>query len=112
MTTFRLKLTRGPEWIATYEAPDRILFNLSVWTSVDALHAYTYRTAHAEVYAARKKWFADERAVIGGHALAMWWVPGGTRPSVAEAKTRLDKITAEGPSADAFTFKQRYAAPA
>jgi hypothetical protein len=28
MTTFRLKLTRGPEWIATYEAPDRILFNL------------------------------------------------------------------------------------
>ena len=92
-------------------ADPRVLFNMSVWTSVDALHAYTYRTAHAEVYAARKKWFADEKAVVGGHALAMWWVPIGTRPSVAEAKVRLDKITAEGPSADAFTFKQRYAAP-
>jgi len=89
----------------------RVLFNLSVWTSVDALHAYTYRTAHAEVYAARKKWFADEKAVVGGHALAMWWVPRGTRPSAAEAKARLDKITAEGPSPDAFTFKQRFAAP-
>ena len=92
-------------------ADPRVLFNLSVWTSVDALHAYTYRTAHSEVYAARKKWFADEKAVVGGHALAMWWVPIGTRPSVAEAKARLEKITAEGPSADAFTFKQRYAAP-
>ena len=28
MTTFRLKLTRGPEWIATHESPDRILFSL------------------------------------------------------------------------------------
>jgi len=92
-------------------ADPRVLFNLSVWTSVDALHAYTYRTAHSEVYAARKKWFADEKAVVGGHELAMWWVPIGTRPSVAEAKARLEKITAEGPSADAFTFKQRYAAP-
>ena len=33
------------------EFPDpRVLFNMSVWTSVEALQAYTYRTAHAEVY--------------------------------------------------------------
>src|SRR5689334_13416060 len=28
MTTFRLRLTRGPEWIGTSESPDRIQFNL------------------------------------------------------------------------------------
>jgi heme-degrading monooxygenase HmoA len=87
----------------------RVLFNMSVWASIDALHAYTYRTAHAEVYAARKRWFADRQAVVGGHALAMWWVKEGTRPTVADAKARLARITERGPSPEAFSFKVRFA---
>jgi heme-degrading monooxygenase HmoA len=86
----------------------RVLFNMSIWRSIDDLHAYTYRTRHSEVYAARKQWFLDEKKVIGGHALAMWWIREGERPSVAEAKERLEYITAHGPSERAFTFKQRY----
>jgi len=89
----------------------RVLFNMSVWASVDALHAYTYRTAHAEVYAARRRWFADTQAVVGGHALAMWWLPAGELPAVADAKARLALITAAGPSERAFSFKQRFAPP-
>ena len=89
----------------------RVLFNMSVWSSIDALHAYTYRTAHAEVYAARKRWFADVKAVVGGHALALWWLPRGALPTVDEAKARLDHIVAHGPSPYAFTFKQRFAPP-
>jgi heme-degrading monooxygenase HmoA len=85
-----------------------VLFNMSVWESVEALHAYTYRTAHAEVYAARKKWFVDQKAVVGGHALAMWWIPQGERPTVADAQARLAAITANGPSEYAFTFKHRF----
>jgi heme-degrading monooxygenase HmoA len=87
----------------------RVLFNMSMWTTIEALHAYTYRTPHREVYAARRRWFADARAVVGGHAVAMWWVPAGTRPTVAEAKARLGAITARGPSPYAFTFKQFFA---
>ena len=86
----------------------RVLFNMSVWDSIDALHAYTYRTAHSEVYAARKRWFADVKSLVGGHALAMWWVPIGTRPTVADAKQRLEAILANGPSERAFTFKHRF----
>jgi heme-degrading monooxygenase HmoA len=41
----------------------RVLFNLSVWTTIEALHAYTYRTVHAEVYAARKRWFVDAKGL-------------------------------------------------
>jgi hypothetical protein len=89
-----------------------VLFNMSGWESIDALHAYTYRTAHAEVYAARKRWFIDEKAVVGGHALAMWWIPQGERPSVEEGKARLAEIVANGPSERAFTFKQRFPPPA
>ncbi len=89
-----------------------VLFNMSVWESIDALHAYTYRTGHAGVYAARKKWFVDEKAVVGGHALAMWWIRAGERPSVEDAKQRLAWITEHGPSERAFTFKQRFPPPA
>jgi heme-degrading monooxygenase HmoA len=89
-----------------------VLFNMSVWESIDALHAYTYRTAHSEVYAARKRWFVDHKAVVGGHALAMWWIRPGERPTVADAQARLADIVAHGPSERAFTFKQRFAPPA
>lgn len=89
----------------------RVLFNLSVWASIDDLHRYTYRTAHAEVYAGRRRWFASEASVTRGHALAMWWVPAGTRPSVAEAKERLALVTELGPTERAFTFKHRFPPP-
>ncbi|HEU4611592.1 MAG TPA: DUF3291 domain-containing protein [Kofleriaceae bacterium] len=89
-----------------------VLFNMSVWESIEALHAYTYRTAHAEVYAARRRWFVDVKAVVGGHALAMWWIPRGERPTVADAKERLAAIVAHGPTERAFTFKQRFPPPA
>lgn len=88
-----------------------VLFNMSVWESVDALHAYTYRTAHSEVYAARKRWFVDAKAVVGGHAVAMWWIRANERPTVLEAKQRLTAITEHGPSARAFTFKHRFPPP-
>lgn len=88
-----------------------VLFNMSVWESIDALHAYTYRTAHAEVYAGRKQWFVDEKSVVGGHALAMWWLPKGQLPTVAMAKEKLARITAEGPTEHAFHFKKRFPPP-
>jgi heme-degrading monooxygenase HmoA len=89
-----------------------VLFNMSVWESIDALHAYTYRTAHSEVYAGRKTWFVDRKAVVGGHALAMWWIRRGQRPTVADAKQRLAEILEQGPTERAFTFKQRFPPPA
>lgn len=89
-----------------------VLFNMSVWESVEALHAYTYRTAHAQVYAGRKQWFVDQKAVVGGHALAMWWIPAGELPTVAEAKVRMDAIVRDGPSESAFHFKKTFPPPA
>ncbi len=88
-----------------------VLFNMSVWESIEALHAYTYKTVHAKAYAARKQWFNDTYAVVGGHAIAMWWIKPGELPTVAEAKRRLDHIVAHGPSPEAFTFKQRFPQP-
>ena len=89
---------------ATYLRPyddDRILFNLSVWTSVGALKSYTYGGAHAKVFARRREWFDR----FEGMAVALWWVPAGHRPSVEEAKERLAHLQEYGPSRFAFTFR-------
>ncbi|MBS2021263.1 MAG: DUF3291 domain-containing protein [Deltaproteobacteria bacterium] len=89
-----------------------VLFNFSIWESVEALHAYTYKTAHAQAYAARRSWFSETKAVVGGHELAMWWIEAGARPTVEEAKAKLAKIHAEGPTREAFTFKTAFPPPA
>ncbi|HEX8169730.1 MAG TPA: DUF3291 domain-containing protein [Thermoanaerobaculia bacterium] len=90
---------------ATYLRPyddDRILFNLSVWESVEALKHYVYRTAHAELLRERRSWFEH----FTGAAVALWWVPAGHHPGVDEAKQRLAHLDEHGPSQYAFTFKQ------
>ena len=87
-----------------------VLFNMSVWQDIDSLHAFTYRTAHAQLFAARKKWFDNAMARMQSRSMALWWVAAGTVPTVDEAKERLARLTAAGPTAFAFTFKQRYSA--
>jgi heme-degrading monooxygenase HmoA len=89
-----------------------VLFNMSVWDSIEALHHYTYGTAHVEVYAARRRWFVDEKAVVGGHALALWWIPEGTMPTVDDAKRKMALMMENGPTQEAFSLKKRFAPPA
>jgi len=46
----------------------RVLFNMSVWDSLEALHAFTYRSNHGKVFAARKKWPLENAHVTLRHA--------------------------------------------
>ncbi len=80
---------------------DRILFNLSVWRSVEALHDFVYRSAHVQLFRQRFDWFHRFESAY----VALWWVPEGHAPSVDEAKARLAHLQAHGPTAHAFTFK-------
>ena len=92
---------------ATYLRPyddDRILFNMSVWESVDALKQYVYGSAHRDLLRQRQDWFLK----MDGMVLALWWVPAGHRPSVDEARKRLARLEAEGPTPFAFTFRQPF----
>lgn len=84
-----------------------LLVNMSVWESIDALHTFTYRTDHRELLRGRAQWF--ER--YDGPYAVLWWVPAGHTPSVEEAKARLAKLTAEGPTPEAFTFSNRFDPP-
>ena len=95
---------------ATYVRPyddDRILFNLSVWETIEALRAFVYRSAHAELFRGRKAWFE----ALGQPGVTLWWVAAGERPSVEEAKRRLALLERDGPTPDAFTFKAAFPPP-
>jgi uncharacterized protein DUF3291 len=85
-------------------ADNRILINMSVWTDLESLRDYVFRTAHAAVMRRRREWF--ER--FEGIYLALWWVPAGHRPSVEEAVGRLAHLEAHGPTPHAFSFAQPF----
>jgi hypothetical protein len=80
-----------------------MIINMSVWESIDQLAEFVYRSGHVAVMRRRREWFERIRAY-----LALWWVPEGHTPSIAEAQERLAHIEAHGPSPYAFTFKRRF----
>jgi Domain of unknown function (DUF3291) len=43
--------------------------------------------------------------------LALWWVPAGTIPAVADASRRLALLASQGPTQEAFTFRVWYPPP-
>jgi Domain of unknown function (DUF3291) len=92
-----LKVSDDPQFIV----------NLSVWESIDDLHAFTYRSDHRTVFARRYDWF--ERAA--GPNVVLFWQPAGSVPDVHEALARLRRLAEHGPSAEAFTFKERFPPP-
>jgi hypothetical protein len=86
---------------------DRILFNLSVWESLEQLQAYVYKSAHGEVMRKRRQWFEK----FEGMYFALWWVEAGHIPNVIEAKQKLDYLNEHGASAWTFNFKSPFPAP-
>ena len=82
----------------------RILINLSVWTDLPALRGYVYRSAHASVMRRRRDWFERFDRVY----VALWWVPAGHRPTVAEAVARLSHLEQHGPTPFAFSFAEPF----
>lgn len=84
-----------------------MIANMSVWESVEALKDYVYRNLHGQVFRDRKQWF-DE---LDGPAMALWWIRAGERPTLADAKRRLELLAQQGPTAEAFTFREMFAMP-
>lgn len=86
---------------------DRILINMSVWESFAALRSFVYLSRHLEVMRRRREWFERMAEVY----LALWWIPAGQLPTIADARARLEILRERGPSPGAFTFHDRYPAP-
>ena len=92
--------------IRPYE-DERVAVNMSVWRDVVSLNAYVYSSAHVEIMRRRREWFERMTEAF----LVLWWVPRGHRPSIEEAKARLELLRAKGSTAEAFTFRQAFPPP-
>lgn len=92
--------------VQAFDDPN-IAVNMSVWTDIKPLVNFVYRNqAHKEIMRRRKEWFDK----IDFH-MVLWWIEQDRKPSLEEAKIRLELLKQNGPSYSAFTFKQPFAAP-
>lgn len=96
----------NPADLAMYGEPG-MLFNLSVWESLEALYAYVYQSQHVQMMQRRKEWFGT----MDGPNYVLWWIPAGELPTLEEGKQRIAYLAEHGPSAHAFTFKQSFPCP-
>jgi len=83
------------------------LVNISVWQDVDSLNKYVYGSAHVEIMRRRKEWFERMREAY----VVLWWVGKGHRPTTAEAIAKLELLRSQGPTKEAFTFRQAFLPP-
>lgn len=88
-------------------ADPNIAINMSLWADIDSLVSFVYHNqSHKEIMRRRKEWFEKI-----DFYMVLWWIECGKRPTIAEAKQRLQLLSQKGPSPLAFTFKQPYPAP-
>ena len=81
-----------------------MIVNLTVWESIEALRAFAYHSEHMDFFRRRREWFAP----LDGPDLVLWWIPAGHRPTVDEARERLDRLTVKGPTPAAFTLRRPF----
>jgi hypothetical protein len=102
---WRLQTDQGNAMaIRPFAGDERMAINMSVWQSLEALQQFVYRSAHAASLRDRKQWFEP----MDGPILALWWIPAGHIPTVAEAIERLQLLSERGPSPEAFTFRKPF----
>jgi Domain of unknown function (DUF3291) len=90
--------------VRPYPGDDRIMINMSVWTDLESLREYVFRSAHAAVMRQRREWFERFEGIYD----ALWWIPAGHRPTVPEAVNRLAHLEAHGTTPYAFSFQQPF----
>lgn len=91
-----------------YPDPALVIQTLSVWRDIESVRAYVYSGGHLEALRKRADWMV--KTVYPQYVL--WRRPGADTPLYAEGVARLEHLHAHGPTANAFTFVQRFKAPA
>jgi len=104
---WRLRTSEGNSVAIRAFDDERILFNLSVWRTIEGLQRYVDSAQHLEVFQSRRDWFEQPTR----SPIALWWIPAGEIPTIEEGRRRLELLWAQGPTRYAFTFRSAFAAP-
>jgi len=84
-----------------------IIVNFGVWQSRQHLWDFVYRSQHLDFLRRRRDWFQH----LDEPYLVLWWVPAGHIPSMDEALARLECLRQDGPTSEAFTFREPFDPP-
>ena len=101
---WRLKGGDDPTDTVQHDYGDDLVINFSVWESRETLWNFVYRSRHLAVLQRRREWFHR----VAEPYSVMWWIAEGTIPELADGMARLERLRAEGPGPEAFTFKSFY----
>jgi len=101
---WRLQTENGDATALRPYDDDRVIVNMSVWGSPEALKQFVYRSDHKQLVHGRAQWFHRPAAA----AYALWWIPAGTLPTLDEAKQRLEHLQTFGPTPWAFSFAKLF----
>jgi len=104
---WRLQSSSGSATDMAYDDDPRVIVNMSLWESVEALREYAYQSKHVEVFRERAKWFEKMKEP----SYCLWWIPAGLMPTVAEGRERLEHYQRLGATPFSFWFSQRFDAP-
>jgi hypothetical protein len=83
---------------AKIEGDPQFVSNLTVWEDIKSLETFVWGTVHKQFYERRQEWFE----MMDKMHFVMWWVPIGHKPTLDEGLARLDQLTKNGDSDDAF----------
>lgn len=86
-----------------FENPN-MLVNMSIWRDMKSLYQFVYKTAHAKVMRGKDDWFVN----LKSRSMVLWWIKLGHIPTVDEAKKKIKLLDQNGPSPQAFTFKNGF----
>ncbi|RKQ71062.1 uncharacterized protein DUF3291 [Litorimonas taeanensis] len=79
---------------------ESVLINMSVWTSIESLFQFVYKTAHTKVMREERRNFHK----IPKEHMVLWWVDEGHIPTLDEAYHKLEWLRSNGASPQAFSF--------
>jgi Domain of unknown function (DUF3291) len=104
---WRLQTEDGDATAVRAFGDDRLIVNMSVWASLEALGDFVYRSAHTVVMRRRREWFHP----MPESFTALWWIPAETVPTIGDAEERLGHLRQHGSSPLAFTFREPFPPP-
>jgi len=80
---------------------DNVVANMSLWTNVEDLVNFVYKSEHKDFFKRKAEWFSKMDLYQ-----VLWWVPKGERPTLAQGKKKLELLRELGPTPEAFGFRE------
>lgn len=91
-----------------YDADPMLVYNASIWESMEQLTEFVYRSDHVGIFRQRGDWFKK----MTTPAMALWWVDAtAPPPDFDDAFKRLAHLDKHGPTEYSFTFRKPFPTP-